>query len=309
VTLILTRVSPRGALQVTDRLVTFAKGDPFDILANKNILYICRDAAVTIGYTGVAYIDRVPTDVFIAQQLSGLDLKKLFSVQVGLTPNQFRIFEALQTLKRVLEGILPKGPQLGFELIVAGFQRLPRRVIPIFAVISYSLRGTTKLSFLPRHVSKLLQREKVYFQASPGQNFPPHELSRLGHELQSSGTPERAEKKMARAIQRISSTNPYVGSDCMSIFLGAKEDGSPLARVRFLPSAQHAMEVSVEAERHRTAIAYSPWILSPSLVLAPSVMAGGWAAKIGSWTVELNAPESSVIRGLLKAQTRPLQPR
>jgi hypothetical protein len=48
-TLILTYASARYVLQVTDRLVTQG-GKIFDPLANKNLIYVARDAIVTVGY-------------------------------------------------------------------------------------------------------------------------------------------------------------------------------------------------------------------------------------------------------------------
>lgn len=71
-TLILTHLSAGYpyALQVTDRLVTKG-GSPFDPLANKNIVYVARNAIVSIAYTGLAYIDGIPTDVWIAERLVG----------------------------------------------------------------------------------------------------------------------------------------------------------------------------------------------------------------------------------------------
>jgi hypothetical protein len=69
-TLILTFASPFYVLQVSDRLVTVS-GKEFDAVANKNVIYLARDADATIGYTGRAFVDRVPTDQWIAEKLGG----------------------------------------------------------------------------------------------------------------------------------------------------------------------------------------------------------------------------------------------
>jgi hypothetical protein len=53
VTLILSHLSRTFVLQVTDRLVVAKRNDnilhPFDALANKNLIYLARDAIVSIG--------------------------------------------------------------------------------------------------------------------------------------------------------------------------------------------------------------------------------------------------------------------
>ncbi len=60
-TLILSLASSWFTLQVSDRLVTQA-GKQFDPIANKNILYIGPDGIISLGYTGLAYLDGIPTD-------------------------------------------------------------------------------------------------------------------------------------------------------------------------------------------------------------------------------------------------------
>ena len=60
-TLILSLASSWFTLQVSDRLVTQA-GKQFDPIANKNILYIGPDGIISLGYTGLAHLDGIPTD-------------------------------------------------------------------------------------------------------------------------------------------------------------------------------------------------------------------------------------------------------
>jgi hypothetical protein len=69
----LTGISKRYALEVSDRLVSGGMKDP---LANKNVIYLCRDAVVSMGYTGFAYglsesNENTPTDEWLAEVLWG----------------------------------------------------------------------------------------------------------------------------------------------------------------------------------------------------------------------------------------------
>jgi len=59
----------RFVLLVEDRLVTDPTGREFDALANKNIIYLARDAIVCMGYTGPAFIGKLPTDSWIVWKL------------------------------------------------------------------------------------------------------------------------------------------------------------------------------------------------------------------------------------------------
>src|SRR5215211_4929824 len=61
-----------------DRLVTVRRGsgpnartDVHDDEANKSIVLVTRDAAAAIGYTGIAYLNKKPTDVFLADHFAG----------------------------------------------------------------------------------------------------------------------------------------------------------------------------------------------------------------------------------------------
>ena len=71
-TLVITRTSAAYALMVTDRKVT-KNGAEYDPDSNKNIVFSDRNAVVTVGYTGAAYIGTIPTDQWIAQTLTGLN--------------------------------------------------------------------------------------------------------------------------------------------------------------------------------------------------------------------------------------------
>jgi len=51
-------------VQVSDRRLTL-NGIPWDDAANKCVVVGCRDALLSITYTGLAYIGEVPTDEWI----------------------------------------------------------------------------------------------------------------------------------------------------------------------------------------------------------------------------------------------------
>jgi hypothetical protein len=65
VTQILTFACPLSIVQVSDRLLTAlqqGKSREFDPIANKTLVYRANDALVSIGYSGIAYIDNMPTE-------------------------------------------------------------------------------------------------------------------------------------------------------------------------------------------------------------------------------------------------------
>jgi hypothetical protein len=74
-TLILAQASRRFALEVSKRLVSRG-GKAFDAAANKNVIFIAKDAVVAFGYTGRAYSEGVPTDQWIAEVLIGVRFER-----------------------------------------------------------------------------------------------------------------------------------------------------------------------------------------------------------------------------------------
>jgi hypothetical protein len=70
-TLHLSVVGRGVAIQVSDRHISYAggAGGLHDIYANKNVVFAPRYGLATLGYTGLAYLERIPTDEWIARRL------------------------------------------------------------------------------------------------------------------------------------------------------------------------------------------------------------------------------------------------
>src|SRR6476469_5543563 len=100
-TLVLSYITRGYAFQVSDRLLTRRIGTSqkqFDVLSNKNVVYLARDALVSLGYTGWAYLDGIPTDQWIAQKLAGDDLSEVGTLRltVGPMPVKQSLYEATE---------------------------------------------------------------------------------------------------------------------------------------------------------------------------------------------------------------------
>lgn len=61
-------------IQAADRRLTL-DGRPWDDSANKCVVFGCRDAILSITYTGLAYIGELPTDIWIANTLAANNLQ------------------------------------------------------------------------------------------------------------------------------------------------------------------------------------------------------------------------------------------
>jgi hypothetical protein len=76
-TIILSLVTSYYSLQVSDRLLSEPKGQnqykPWDPASNKSVVVLTRDGLISMGYTGPAFISRIPMDGWIAEAITGED--------------------------------------------------------------------------------------------------------------------------------------------------------------------------------------------------------------------------------------------
>ena len=116
-------------LQVSDRRVTH-KGKVFDSLANKAIVYVGADGVMSVAYTGLAYIDEVHTDQWMAEILSGrrtpaAERPQSPSLHVGTRIRRPELGVALQLIRQELasriQGPRLSGPGAQHEVVAIGW--------------------------------------------------------------------------------------------------------------------------------------------------------------------------------------------
>jgi hypothetical protein len=91
-------------VHATDRLVSLrhrTRFEPKYPVFNKSVIYRATDAIVTIGFTGLAILERKPTDEWIASTLAGVEFDPIMGVSFG------QRFDALILVRRF--GVLRRG--------------------------------------------------------------------------------------------------------------------------------------------------------------------------------------------------------
>lgn len=148
-TLVLNLVTKGYTFHVSDRLVSqrVHAGTGFqyrevDALSNKTIILRARDAVVTVGYCGRAYMDDVPTDTWIAESLLGARLPGPFVVGVlGDTGPPRDIGVHLRRCVTAVSHLPPApNPAHRLEVSVAGwrYSERRRRLLPLVCDIAQS---------------------------------------------------------------------------------------------------------------------------------------------------------------------------
>jgi hypothetical protein len=124
-TLILTAATGFGVYQASDRRLTRPDGSLFDDESNKAICVRCRNAGFVIGYTGLAFIGSVSTDVWLVEMLARIraGLMGINDISVALRE------ELTDAFRRIAVPVQHRG----LTLVMAGFHG---RSIPVIAYIS-----------------------------------------------------------------------------------------------------------------------------------------------------------------------------
>ena len=333
-TLVLTRASKNYALQVTDRLVTYTQDcRPFDTLANKNIVYCARNAIVTIGYTGLAYRDEMPTDQWIVEKLTGKRTVyfdgKPAAWCVGPRKKWLDIGLSMRMLKTEFENAATGAVRWKwksawkaryFELSVAGWQwsRRGRRFRPLLLSLGKE-RGSTSFELVeqPCHryfrddkITGVPQKRFVYMlQAAPTENIPASDLRGLRLGLEDK-RPDEAETIFVNCIRNAAERLSVVGWACMSIVLLPP----PVARggVRYVPATPSEASLVSETETIRLPAAFSPWLVGRNEIRAPSIMErGNSSVRLGFYEIAMESPDlpERGVRSYWSSLERPAAPR
>ena len=304
-TLILSEASWRFAIQVGDRLVTRAT-TRFNPIANKNVLYLAPDALVSFGYTGPAYLEGVPTDQWLVEKLTGVSYPRrdrLGALRLGPLPSWRPLGITLQSLCGQLDTTLAqdRGTQdMFFELVGTGWQwerrRRPRPIL--FGIVRRPRAPTTELWRAARHVGP----NEFVFGATPDTNADLLNSRDLPDGLKRIRTIDEAEQLFVGGIRQVADQSCYVGRACMSVVLPPPQ----YRRVRIRYLALEFTEGTVRSSHQPTAepsigIAFSPWVVGPGTIWAPSILSGSWNLQLGDFDVRLEAPEPPPGSGMLGA--------
>jgi hypothetical protein len=306
VTLILSQLSHRFVIQVSDRLVSQpVRGSAprrFDSKANKTIVYIAPDAAVSMSYAGLAYIDGIPTDQWIANVLRGEeypDSEPRWLIRNDPLRKWRTIGQVENTLLEQLRQRLPKNRV--FELLIAGWQWDSRQLArPMLTRISNIGTALTMVR-CPRHWHWPRReadawRIPVMETHSPKDSFSDSEFKRLVDAVPPQ-TPSLAEAGIVAAIRAASDRKLGIGKDCMSVVLLRPRERT--IRVRYHPFRSRPYDFTFWPDRgFRAVAAFSPWVIGPETSWAPGAGAGPGTTRgsVGGFDVSFESTEKNWTR-------------
>ena len=111
-------------VHATDRLVSLRRRMRFEPkypVFNKSVIYRATDAIVTIGFTGVAFLEGKPTDEWIASTLAGVEFDPVMGVSFGQRFDALNLGQAVRRLETELNAAYSRGnPGEDLSVFVAG---------------------------------------------------------------------------------------------------------------------------------------------------------------------------------------------
>lgn len=315
---------------VTDRRVT-KNGNVFDPDANKNIVNAHINAAVAIGYTGVAYIGLVPTDQWIAQTLTGFTFPEgargRGTIPVLMTTNYQNDYLGLsvQKLRDRLNEVCQRIPNKyrngwicrSFDLVITGFEWNRGTIRPYLRGLSKPRNGNTfVLSKFDRnwHFPQA-KRIPIQMFAAPSGNIDKKELGMIEEQLKlilgdrlvtGKDAANDAEKLLVKTIQDISARSKYVGSDVMSILIPSPLVPNPTIRIRYLPADRNKGFLVKGKTKKPVPVAYSPWVISPGCIRSPAIFTNCQIqSMLGPYRVVIEGPSNENTLRAVSSQVRP----
>ena len=314
-TLHLTRLCNHYVLQLGDRLLS-SSGNPRDPIANKNLFYVCRDAIVAIGYTGIAYglapqRPTLPTDQWIAEKLWGGDFPDLGERPGFLRVRRIDNFRDIglsvrslcESLDEAFENLPAANRKLPFELGIGGYKQDRRKqMIPIWLRIGRKHAGSRfEVTEKLERYSHLECKKIVYYL--PRGYLPSGDSDKILEGLSSEHI-DTSEKVLVETVREVSKYNSnIVGPHCVSILIFP----DLRVRVRFLPLVPHRARFASQSRKFEDAfpVAFSPWLIGPGGYSAPSLFSGTWQWQSGGpVNVVVEGPEPHGNRFSLSSQRR-----
>jgi hypothetical protein len=309
-TLVLTLISRRYVLHVSDRLVTGAvTGQALDPLANKSIVYLARDAVVVAGYAGLASFGGKPTDEWLAERLLGTGLTRQDNrgaFRFGRLVTYHRdLGQSIMALSAQLEGWPDKmlrGHRL--EVVLAGI-RWPRRGQPApFAWTIVKEGRAVETEHLLRRFGRRFQLLSIGHA-----DFDAKIARELVDTIETTlPDPRLTEDAMVSAIRSVAAKRRtrVIGDDCMVILLPRSEP--PRIEVRYRPRVEGRARIVGGVRSIVVPAAASPFLVGPEGVMYPSTVAGpGVSFGLGAFSVSIDAPDlpPRTILGAVSSQRRP----
>lgn len=279
VTIILSLVTGKYAVQVSDRLLTRKAGvryEPWDDEANKSVIVLGRDGLFVLGHSGPAHIAGATTDGWIAEVIAGEDLGAnkvhpdfAFSIMSGTSTDRLLASRFPELARRLAQAT--QAGQLTDRLSI-GFVGLRWKSLDKLAWPAYGRIGSDGSQYRYEMSPQRWGYEEGKFctgATGHSQTLAQRLLTERfsGADLSSK---EDSAAAMIEILRSLPPQDPTVGRDCLVTTIQAVP---PHVQVKYEQFGTTQMLVqSASGQTMTFKAAWSPWIITPDRLVAPLAM-------------------------------------
>jgi hypothetical protein len=314
-TLHLIRTGLWYTVHASDRKLTMSDGSAFDENANKSILLWARDAWVSIGFAGIAYLDSTPTDQWIVERITGQKYPKMdhapakfsyVSTDTMQPPGRWEsIGLVVRRLLSELEAWQRRASQpdrlQALQIVIAGSTlrwRNKSRVKAAPMLLSIRKRQGESTFTIVREPRRRYSQAQSLLEYVPAQVISQSEIAEIKASLAQpvashKESAVRTQRVFIDAIRNVAKRDARVGSAVLSVLM------PPIAYPTIVTySAAPASLPSLGNEETKMTVpSFSPWFVGRLAVFPPSEMRGtGWEMSQGPIRVVTECAEARVSR-------------
>lgn len=253
-TIIFAAALPGVFVQVSDRLLTKKRNvnstvrRPHDHTSNKSVIYCGKHCKLILGYTGSAYVGKMPTDLWMTQQLWGSGFQDLagFSFrQPGLLHNANEVVQIFAEAADMPSDV---------SISIGGYQKTRRGDVPRLWIVR---RGRVDLSLDD------VRLDRGAFLMN-GVEIPPdwsqhsERIELLTTLKRSGGDWKTSRAALVHYVQQIARHADGVGADVLVVAVDKND--------RFFSTSLHLADGS----RVEAGITYIPSAIFPGVLIPPA---------------------------------------
>lgn len=315
-TLIVNRVWRDWVTQASDRRVSsfFADGTtkPFDSTANKTLLVVMPDALVSVGFTGLAYLDgQHPTDHWLAERFWGGQLPLQMGHRDGAPQTPILPLDAIErrvllAIEEAYERKPPDAFRLGLTVSIAGWCFKRGHWRPFLHFLSHPGKPGKGALHRFKQFGDFAHASPRHLQPLPQITVMPRGLvaaQDLDQFCRASITsPYYSELRMlADLYRKVAINHQTVSQDFLAVTIPPVSNNLVVVRYHAVaprPTTFDLMGITVSE-----VVSFSPWVVSPSSVTSPMMLVGRAPIeqKVGPLTIKYVPVEAPRTSGLLSA--------
>ena len=299
-TLVLAAHKRDTVFQVSDRLVSQVSigrsPKPLDVVTNKSVVYLAKDAIVAISFSGRAFLENRRTDLWVTEKLLGMEFEESGSIVFFMGGSDpMDVFHACEQVRveaeRVFHGLRHER-YASHSFMFCGWQRRRKNHVQPFL---WRLENTpsTPGRF---EMFNLLKDTPDWWRTtsfSPIGTFRRDIMDELLNRLKNARSPRAVEDELVQTVQLTASCLPGVGADCLVVRLHPEGEHNVVIRYVRQDGGSTVNTKTTKGEPRVLPYIFTPWILGDGALMPPNLIVGAAGSCIvGGLACRFDSPQT-----------------